>query len=156
MAKEQPRVTREQAVEQLLNNGPATQEEIGYSNMARLRSHGVGRLHVTMTAPTLGYGHQTPVYYIRGEHSKEEIVRVYLRVNPKLTEDKSQRQLVLLFRRAGPGFKSAMQEISDEYDLRSQQSGDGKATGDSQKDCPYCGETVDVLANHIRRYCSEV
>lgn len=154
MAKEKSSPTWRSAIEQIRELGPATRDELRYTDLTGLREYGVYPLCLKTAAPTVGYGQQTSVYYLPDEQSKEQVVRKYIEANPKIVDGKSKRQLVVLFRKAGPEFKQAAQNVADEFELATHSDTGGYNT--VTRNCPYCGATVDRMANHIRHHCSEV
>lgn len=154
MGKKRASPSWRNAVKELRERGPVTQDEIAYSDMASLREHGVFSLLLKTSPPTLGYGQQTPVYYLPDEHSKEQVVRKYIETNPELVTDKSKTQLVMMFKKAGPEFKQAAQNVAGEYELRNH-SDTGQYTVVTHN-CPYCGETVSRMPSHLREDCPEV
>jgi len=153
MAGNQPSPSWQYAIEQMRERGPITQDEIRYKYMTDLRQYGVHSLQLKTAPPTQEYGQQTPVYYLVDEHAKEEVVRRYVQANPVLVDGKSRRQFVSMFKKGGPEFKRAAQTVADEYELETDAEGGYTADG---RDCPYCGETVELLPNHLRHHCSDV
>lgn len=153
MVENQPSPSWRYAVEQMRERGPVTQEEMRYSYMADLRNHGVHSLQLKTSQVTRGYGQQAPVYYLVDGHSKEEVVRRYVRANPVLVDGKTRAQFVSMFKKGGPEFKKAAQTVADEYELETNAVSGDTVDG---RDCPYCGETVDLLPNHLRHHCSDV
>lgn len=98
----------------LREHGPSTFNELGTEASIKDRQRGVWRLDISKKAACgkngNGYGNLKSVYYIRGEHSKEEVVEKWLNANPEVA-DAEQRDISRLLGRAGSGWREAGKEV---------------------------------------------
>lgn len=140
----------------LVENGPSIAEELPVASVAVATNHPersrVRRLLLSRENGPCQTGRQTTVHYLP-QHSKEAVIREYLRVNSRLLEEKKQRELYMLFKTAGPEFASAWRNVVDEFDVdRREYEGRSK---DARRECPFCEQQVPLLPAHLRNDCVE-
>lgn len=99
-----------QNVAYLRDHGPATSEELPNKQVSAIdRRNGVWKFH-----PKVGLRGSHAVYYLRGVHGHEAVVRTWFEANEAKVERHSREQLVRKLRDVGPEFHDAIDAVLDE------------------------------------------
>jgi hypothetical protein len=105
--------------EHLRDRGPATRSTLP-SDPTNIppRREGVTRFSVsrrsaTGSGPSIG-GEVTPVWYLRGEHDPEAVVRAFYDANPQLVRSASVRQAHQLIAGRGERWRAASAAVTPE------------------------------------------
>lgn len=102
-------------VEHLLENGPSTPDEMPYNIGPADKMHGVRVFKLTSATKTKVGGMITPVYYIEGEHSKQEVLREFLNENSQLVDAMARQSLHRMIGGHGSEWKDIVPEVTTEF-----------------------------------------
>lgn len=134
--------------EYLEQNGPAVSEELDSTpvvyNIEGLKELDI-HTSVRNTSLATVSNERTPVYYLEDVHTPREVIEKWIDNNESVYEEKSPWGLHCIFARYGDEFRKASKQVLDyENGLEN-----GWTTDTVKNECPYCGEDITLLPDHI-------
>ena len=140
---------------ELRREGPSGSEIFsgGGSNPEARKKHAIGRFNPLATGSGV-LGKTKAVYYLEHEHKGKDIVEEWLSINKqKLSKNEITSENIT--RAIGnKQLKSSWKKIKDEKELeylaQPDQGERYTKQGEQSSECPFCGEPVGQLPNHIQ------
>lgn len=147
-----------QKINSLLNDGPQTPQELPGSNSINVEARRDGVLKFNPRASgqhgskETGGGRKTPVYFVKGKHEPEVVVRKWLEVNRSASREVSHLSLHHRIASYGEDWRKASYELLD-FDPPNPDGGDHDMGGT----CPLCGVEYEYnLPEHLPCESDEV
>lgn len=140
---------------ELRREGPSGSEIFsgGGSNPEARKKHAIGKFNPLATGSGV-LGTTKAVYYLEHEHKPRDIVEEWLNINREKLNDSEVTSENITRSIGNSQLKESWKEIKNEKELgflAQPDQGDRYTNqGEQSSKCPYCGETVSQLPNHIQ------
>jgi hypothetical protein len=154
-ARDASHETAPSSIIELRREGPSGSEVFsgGGSNPEARKKHAIGKFNPLATGSGV-LGTTKAVYYLEHEHKPKDIVEEWLNIN-KEKLSKSEVTSENITRSVGDKqLTSAWKEVKNKKELeflvQPDQGDRYTEQGEQSSECPFCGETVGQLPNHIQ------